>query len=230
MPAGLGPEFPAWARTPARWWEVSEPSTTVTDYLLAAVAATLAARLLAAAGPRPAALLLALAFAAVGASALAGGTAHGFTRQLGERRWRALWRAMLAGAALTSALLLAGVAVAMLDGALRLALLALAAAKVPLVLARSWRDGDFRWIVRDSGATLFAIGLLAAVAWTSRGTAGSPAAPWLLGSTVTSVAAGAVQRAGVGLHRHLNHNDLYHLGQCVALYLFYRAALVLVAA
>ena len=210
--------------TGARWWALSEPSTTLTDYLLAGVAAVLAARLLAAAGDVPAAALLALAFAAVGASALAGGTAHGFTRQLGERRWRLLWRAMLACATLTSALLLAGVAVALLDGAPRAALLALAAAKAPLVLARSWRDGDFRWIVLDSTATLGAIALVAAAAWTS------PAAPWLLGSIAVSLAAGAVQRVGLGVHRHLNHNDLYHLGQGVALYLFYRAALRLVGA
>lgn len=216
--------------TAARRWAVSEPSTTLTDYLLAVVAAVLAARLLAAAGDAPAAVLIALAFAAVGASALAGGTAHGFTRQLGERRWRALWRTMLACAAITSALLLAGIAVAMLDGAARIALLALAAAKAPLVLARSWRDGDFRWIVVDSSLTLLLIAIVAAVAWTSRGTAGAMAAPWLLAAVATSLAAGAVQRAALGVHRHLNHNDLYHLGQCAALFLFYRAVLVLTGA
>ena len=114
----------------------------------------------------------------------------------------------------------AAIPLAYAAGAPRAALLALAAAKAPLVLARSWRDGDFRWIVLDSTATLAAIALVAASAWTS------PAAPWLLGSILVSVVAGVVQRARLGLHRHLNHNDLYHLTQLAAVYLFYRGGLL----
>jgi hypothetical protein len=35
------------------------------------------------------------------------------------------------------------------------------------------------------------------------------------------------QRSGLGLHRHLNHNDLSHVATTVATWLFFRGLLVL---
>ena len=31
-----------------------------------------------------------------------------------------------------------------------------------------------------------------------------------------------VQQSGISLHRHFNHNDLYHVVQIIGLYLLYR--------
>ena len=220
------PPYPAWAREPGPWWRPSEPSTVLSDLALAGLALALAARL--AGGTAGAgAALLAAAFAVVGLSALAGAGVHGLTRQLGERRWRALWRLTLLLASLVSALMLAGVAAAELRGTARLAVLAAATAKLVVMLRHTLRDADFRWIVLDSAVTLLVIAAVEGAAWIARGIAGAPGAPWVLAAVAVSVLGGLVQRARVAPHRHLNHNDLYHAAQAVAIYLFYRGALLL---
>ena len=106
-------------------WQVpiSEPTTLLTDYLLAAVAIALGARLAAAAtGSRPR-QLWAVAFAIGGCAALAGGTVHGLRAWLDPLLTAWLWQCALLGSALAGALLLAGAALnGLRGGALRLAL------------------------------------------------------------------------------------------------------------
>ena len=82
----------------------------------------------------------------------------------------------------------------------------------------------------DSTLSLGVIAAVEGASWATRGAAGAPAAPWLLASVAVSVMAGLVQRKGLRVHAHLNHNDLYHLGQLVAVWLLYRGALRLAGA
>ena len=44
---------------------------------------------------------------------------------------------------------------------------------------------------------------------------------WMLGGVGVSVLAAGVQASGFALHRHFNHNDLYHVIQIAAMALFY---------
>jgi hypothetical protein len=50
----------------------------------------------------------------------------------------------------------------------------------------------------------------------------------LTGGVLVSLVAGLVQARRVGLHRHFNHNDLFHVIQMVGLYLYYRGGALLV--
>lgn len=213
---------------PWPWWRVSEPVTTLTDVLLAALALALGAWLLAAAGSHAAAgLAVALAGAAlvaVGLGAAAGGAVHGLVHQLGERGWRLLWRLTLLAAGLANSLLVAAVLVALLPAAWRPPLLALAALRFARFAVGAWRDYRFRRVVLDSAVALLVVAAAQLWAWIALH---APAAPWILGAVGLSVAGGALQQRGVGLHRHFNHNDLYHVVQGVALWLFYRGGLLL---
>jgi hypothetical protein len=47
----------------------------------------------------------------------------------------------------------------------------------------------------------------------------------MLAGVALSVAAALAQALGVALHRHFNHNDLYHVIQIAAMLLFYRGIL-----
>ncbi len=51
---------------------------------------------------------------------------------------------------------------------------------------------------------------------------------WLVAGVAVSLVAVLVQVRRVALHRHFNHNDLYHVIQMVALYLFFRGGALLV--
>ena len=52
--------------------------------------------------------------------------------------------------------------------------------------------------------------------------------PWLVGGVLVSLVAGVVQARRLGVHRHFNHNDVYHVIQVIALFLFYRGGALLV--
>jgi hypothetical protein len=47
---------------------------------------------------------------------------------------------------------------------------------------------------------------------------------WILAGVAVSVGAALVQASGFALHRHFNHNDLYHVIQIAAMLLLYRGA------
>jgi hypothetical protein len=51
-----------------------------------------------------------------------------------------------------------------------------------------------------------------------------PASRWILAGVGVSVLAAGVQASGLALHRHFNHNDLYHVIQIAAMILLYAGA------
>lgn len=70
-------------------------------------------------------------------------------------------------------------------------------------------------------------GELVALAWTKLvvfivWTARDAAAGWIVAGVALSLVAGAAQASGFDLHRHFNHNDLYHVIESVAIVAFYR--------
>lgn len=71
---------------------------------------------------------------------------------------------------------------------------------------------DFIWVIADTGSALAIVGALHL--WRFNG--------WMLAGAGVSVAAALAQASGLALHRHFNHNDLYHVVQIAALLLFYR--------
>ena len=107
---------------------ISEPSTLLTDGLLATVAFVLGVRLWAGVpGDTLARRLWAAAFLVGAAAAAAGGTVHGFRASLPDPLEAALWTGCLMAAALCGALLVAGASCHVLQGApRRLALVAVA--------------------------------------------------------------------------------------------------------
>lgn len=50
---------------------------------------------------------------------------------------------------------------------------------------------------------------------------------WIILSILVSFAGAAVQQSGFSLHKHFNHNDLYHMIQMGSMYLLYRGVWML---
>ena len=208
---------------------MTEPDVTLTDYFLALEASVFAYLLWQrgrAGGGGPAGeqrRWWALFFAAIAAAAAAGGTVHGFLLASESRARAVLWpatlialgAAALAAWALGARLLLLARAVRLLTGA--------AAAQFALYAGVVlWGAGTFALAVFNYlPATLF---LLLALAVRCRRHRERAAGTALAGMALT-VAAAAVQRAGIGLHpRWFNHNALYHLIQAAALALIFAGA------
>ena len=193
---------------------ISEPMTLATDYILAAVAAVMGVLILRAAGQHNSRRWWGIAFIALGLAAALGGTHHGF-------RLAALWKPTMLVLGVASAGMLAGSALATARGMWRLALLALAAAKLAIYWIWVWRDDRFIWAVADTGSAFALIALAHLFAWRR------PGSRWIVAGVAVSIVAAAVQASGVDLHRHFNHNDLYHLVQLGALVLYYRGVRML---
>ncbi len=56
---------------------------------------------------------------------------------------------------------------------------------------------------------------------------GAESSRYILGGVFVSLVGAFVQQRRVALHRHFNHNDLYHVIQIGACYLFYRGGRLL---
>jgi hypothetical protein len=94
-------------------------------------------------------------------------------------------------------------------------LLVLALLKLAVFWVWIWRDDRFIWVVADTGIAFAVVALLHL--WRFR----EPGARWILAGVGLSVVAGAVQASGFDLHRHFNHNDLYHVFQIAAMLAYY---------
>jgi hypothetical protein len=223
---GAAPKRERPSARPRPLWRIAEPTTTLTDVALAALTAAFGALLLrrGTAGGGVAVLLWGGALLTTSASALLGAAVHGFAPWLPPRRKAALWRATLVLIGLTDFLLVAAVAQAELGGAARTLLLALALAKLALFLARLRVRDDFAVAAADAGVALLAV---LAVEGLAALTGSAPGAPWIVAGVLLSLAGAAAQWKGWGLHRHFNHNDLFHVVQMAAACLFFRGGMLM---
>jgi hypothetical protein len=74
---------------------------------------------------------------------------------------------------------------------------------------------DFLAVVIDSGSALLLVATLHAIR-------GGPPWRWMISAVAVSVVAAGVQAMKLAPHPHFNHNDLYHVIQIAAMWLFYR--------
>ncbi len=80
-------------------------------------------------------------------------------------------------------------------------------------------------------ATVFLIGAASALmvggTWVASPARDEESTRWLIVGLVASLVGLVIELCGLDLHQNFNHNDLYHVVQMVALYLFYRGARLL---
>src|SRR5687768_17615791 len=210
-----------------RWGGVTEPMTVATNAVLALLAFVFAVRLAyqSAAEGSAAGGCLAAALLATGFAALLGAIAHG-TDPASDAELRArFWRGALYTTGFIGATSVASVAFFAARGSTRTAILAFAGIKLVVFIVRVTRQPEFRVAAGDYGGAL-AIVLVAASYMAVRRQA--PGMAWLIVGVLVSLVAGIVQARRLALHRHFNHNDLYHVIQMAALYAFYRGGTLLV--
>lgn len=201
-----------------------EPTTTLTDYILAIEAAVLAALLARSDGAAQALApwLWALGFAALAFAAASGGTAHGFAHRFGEAGGRRLWLASLGAVALAGSLWVAAAVFAALGPPLRNLVLALVLVRLALGLRRLPCDAAFRAAAKGFGLDLALVLALQALAW-QRFDAAS--APWIAAGIALAGLGGWVQAREIAPHPRFNHNDLFHVILMLALLPLYLGGL-----
>lgn len=205
---------------------IQEPMTVLTDLILSVMAVYFAVRL----GLQHELwrmnvhLCFSYAFWAMGLGALLGALTHGLGRHLSVAVGRLLWRATLLSLGVAAFFLLLAMGYHAFpvqhvhlfewSGVLLLALYAI------IIL----RDDRFLWAVLFYTAAMLVVLMVMLHDLFLRGLAGSGL---VVAGILVSFAAAIIQRSGLTLHRHFNHNDLYHVVQMIGLYYLYLGAMML---
>jgi len=87
-----------------------------------------------------------------------------------------------------------------------------------------WRDPRFINVIRFYAPAMIFVLLVMLYSYFANSTSGSG---WIIAGILVSFAAAGVQMSGFTLHKHFNHNDIYHVIQMVGMYLLYRGSLLL---
>lgn len=198
---------------------ISETTTTVTDYMITAVAWWLGTKLVVRERPGPQ-RLWGLGFWFIGIGAFLGGTSHGFVTYLDDAAYSAIWKATVYSVGLSMLCVVAGTTEgSRLAPSWRTPLHALNV--VAFITYAIWmvNHDDFVWVILHYVPAMIGVALIQAWAWWRYG---AESARWIIGGVAITLLGAVVQQSGITLHRHFNHNDLYHVIQIVGLLVLYR--------
>jgi uncharacterized protein DUF6962 len=191
---------------------VSEPITALTDFVLAAITAFWAIRVFRSSDQR-ASRLFAVALAATALSTLLGGLYHTLPAV-------ALWKATALSVGLVSFFLGSSVAVAFLSPRVTSVVRAVLIVQLCVYAIAVLLSDGFWIVIADYGSVMVAVLIVCWMRWSNA------AARWITAAILISFAASALQMSSIRVGP-LNHNDVYHVVDVVALYCFYRGGMVL---
>ncbi len=205
--------------------DITEPMTMATDYALGALAIALGLRLWRDAYRRPhsAKRPWALAFFSLAASALLGGTHHGLDENWSAQVAAGTWYLTLVSIGLVSAFLFVSASRILFSQPIARTFTGIAAVQFVVYAGWVWQRPEFIWAVLDYAPTMLYV-LAVSVAGCVRGQAFGK---WAVAGVLVTFGAAAIQQSDLALHKHFNHNDLYHVVQMMGTYLLYRAGLLL---
>lgn len=197
---------------------MSEPVTTLTDFILAALAWWWAWNL----RQRGRTIersrrLWAFGLIAQGAGAFLGGLCHGFPSLLGPEASMFLWHLTLVLLGGASALFVSGLGIAALPARPASVLFGAMLVKFVAYAVWAWLRKDFALALCDQALSLL---LLIGLLIPSRR---RPPTPFIAFGLLALILGGLIQHLRLGLHEHFNHNDIYHVFGALTLWCFYRA-------
>ncbi len=204
---------------------ITEPATMLTDYVLGGLAVWFAVKLARQSRWRinDPVFLWAASFASLALASFSGGAYHGLTQHLGPIWLATTWKVTLYSIGIVSLFLFAAATIAAFEGPLRKALLVAGFLKFVVYVIWIANHDDFVYAILDYAPAMLYVLVLQALGWRRREESGH----WIVAGVLVSFAGAAVQQSGFTLHRHFNHNDLYHVIQMAGVYLLYRGGSLL---
>ena len=168
-------------------------------------------------------VLWGIGFLAAAMAAILGGISHAVGDQSPSTR-RKLWKGTTLATGFTSANMFASTALACTTRPLKGKLLLIIVAKLLAYCGWMANHDRFIYVIIDYGTAMAGIVAFHGPAALRRSASESR---YIVGGVLVSLVAAFIQMRKVKLHRHFNHNDLYHLIQIGACYLFYRGGRLL---
>jgi hypothetical protein len=200
---------------------LEEPMTAITDYIITILTFVLGYLLLLVAfdDDQTSILLWSAGFFFTGLGAFFGGTSHAFREQLGEKKNAPIWFLTMISIGIASALILAGTIQSSINpGWFRQILIAIIILSLLGYLVRIQKHREFYNVILYYAPCMVFILILKT--YTSLSLDDSSSIWIILGIIIAFVGAG-IQASGFSLHKHLNHNDIFHFVQMVSTYFLY---------
>jgi hypothetical protein len=201
---------------------IYEPTTTVTDYLITVFAIVFGGRLLKGAfdGRYHSRWFWSLGFLFIGLGAFLGGTSHGFVEYLGDEGLRLIWKGTVYCVGFSMIFAVAGTIEGSV-GNVKVRNTLHGANALAFAIYAAWMvsHSAFIYVIYYYVPAMTSVALIQVWAyWRDR----QPSAPWIIAGVIVTLLGAIIQQSGFTLHRHFNHNDLYHIVQIVGLWLLYR--------
>lgn len=195
--------------------KITEPTTMITDFLIA-LEATILAIIILQSDPNIPQILWGLAFIITAIGAILGGIAHGFKEYAGKTSEKIIWKSTIILLGLGAGFMLSGLLLHLYDQTIYIAyfiifIIILFIAYVLKIMS----DDRFIFVILYYLPFLVTILLLEIINYKSE-----DAIYIIFGVLITFLGFG-VQAKQFTLHKHFNHNDLFHIFQLIAIYMFY---------
>ena len=201
---------------------ITEPMTMITDYFITIQLFIFIFWLKPSFSNLPR-LTFALMFLATAIGAFAGGTAHGFTEYLGNRN-NLTWSIAVQSIGFATTFFELGIILEYFSGIEKD--LAVVFVFIQLIVYEYWilkkEEPKFSNVIVNYGTTMV-VGLIIIAIWYFEDSDQKELEYLLLAIIIGFIAAG-IQQSGFAIHKHFNHNDIYHVIQMFGLYYFYLAA------
>lgn len=209
--------------------QISEPMTMFTDYLLGVLTFYFAIKLIREGimANQKSIVLWGASFVATGIAAFIGGTSHGFALYLSDSTKVIIWASTLYVTGFISMFFLSAAIFAIIKNPLRNWLIAFILLKFISFLFLIYMHAEFKYVIYDYIPAMVGVLILQTYGKYSRG---DRSAIWIISGILVSFGAAGIQQSGFTLHENFNNNDLYHVIQMGAVFLFYKGGRLFVDA
>jgi len=164
--------------------------------------------------------LWALSFFVLAIAAITGGTYHGFIESLDAGVAHIIWKTTLLSIGVATLLMVSAAVSSFLNPPWRTFILFFAMLQFCAYAFVVFRSDDFRFVIYDYVPAMV---LIVALAYFTK----ARSSAFIITAVALSFGSAAIQQSGVQLHKHFNHNDIYHIIQMIGMYFFYRAGQLL---
>lgn len=200
--------------------------TALTDGILGLLSFVLAIRLWKQRDGQTSRMFWSLVLFACTSAAWNGAIFHGLAGSMSPAMLAVFWKLVVWSVGAVAFCIIAGSAAATLPRRAAQVVTVLAGIQFLFYVIWMMTHDDFKYVVNNYAPALIIAAVLHAIAYRR-----NPAAAKLIWAAIfVSVVAAGVQGSTLDLHRHFNHNDLYHVIQMLGQYLFYRGAVILIDA
>jgi hypothetical protein len=199
--------------------------TAITDYVITILAFILGYLLLLTAidDDQMSVLLWSIGFFFTGLGAFFGGTSHAFREQLGEKRNAPIWLLTMLSIGIATALILVGTIQSSINpGWFRQILIISIALSLLVYLVRIQNHREFFNVILYYAPSMVFILILKIYTAISLD---DPSSIWIILGIIVAFLGAGIQASGFSLHKHLNHNDIFHFVQMVSTFFLYEGVL-----